>query len=80
MAISQENTPALLAVKSVIFDIGKGVDSAIATAIWTSTFSKELAEHLPSDKLGNLSPIYGSLVAQSSYPLGSSARAAIEQA
>lgn len=80
MAVSQEKTSALLAVGSVIVDIGKGAGSAIATAMWTSMFLKKLAQHLPSDQLGNLSAIYGSLDMESSYPLGSSAQAAIEQA
>uniref|UniRef100_A0A0D2XLJ2 Siderophore iron transporter mirB n=1 Tax=Fusarium oxysporum (strain Fo5176) TaxID=660025 RepID=A0A0D2XLJ2_FUSOF len=44
MAVSQEHTPALLAVESVIVDVGKGAGSAIATAIWTGMFRKKLAE------------------------------------
>jgi hypothetical protein len=80
MAVSQEHTPALLAVESVIVVIGKGAGSAIATAIWTSTFPLKLAEYLPSGELSNLNNIYGSLDVQSSYLLGSLARAAIERA
>jgi MFS family permease len=80
MAVSQEHTPALLAVESVIIDVGKGAGSAIATAIWTGMFRKKLAEYLPASELLNLDDIYGSLDAQSSYPLESAARIAINHA
>ncbi|KAF5265691.1 hypothetical protein FOXYS1_3487 [Fusarium oxysporum] len=80
MAVSQEHTPALLAVESVIVDVGKGAGSAVATAIWTGMFRKKLAEYLPTSELPKLDDIYGSLDIQSSYPLGSAARAAINHA
>ncbi|KAF5686665.1 siderophore iron transporter [Fusarium denticulatum] len=80
MAVSQEHTPALLAVESVIIDVGKGAGSAIATAIWTGMFRKKLAEYLPPSELLNLDDIYGSLDVQSSYPLESAARIAINHA
>ncbi|KAJ4177203.1 hypothetical protein NW755_013988 [Fusarium falciforme] len=80
MAVSQEHTPALLAVESVIIDIGKGAGSAIATAIWTSMFRNKLAEYLPVGELSNLDAIYGSLDIQSSYPSGSAAGLAIDHA
>ncbi|OAL54265.1 MFS transporter [Pyrenochaeta sp. DS3sAY3a] len=79
MAISQEHTPALLAVESVVVDVGKGAGSAIATAIWTSMMPAKLAQYLPSRDLSNLGDIYGSLNVQSSYPLGSLTRTAIER-
>ncbi|CAN9211303.1 unnamed protein product [Alternaria alternata] len=80
MAVSQEHTPALLALESVIVDIGKGAGSAIATAIWTGTFRRKLGEYLPSSEFSNLENIYGSLNVQSAYTLGSPARLAIERA
>ncbi|OTB15875.1 hypothetical protein K445DRAFT_22194 [Daldinia sp. EC12] len=80
MAVSQEHTPALLAVESVIVDVGKGAGSAIATAIWTSMFKGKLAEYLPNSELSSLDDIYGSLNVQSSYPLESTARIAIDHA
>ncbi|KAM0494475.1 hypothetical protein ACHAP8_008618 [Fusarium lateritium] len=80
MAVSQEHTPALLALESVIIDVGKGAGSAIATAIWTSMFKKKLSEYLPTSELGRLNEIYGSLDVQSSYPIGSPAREAINHA
>lgn len=80
MAVSQEHTPALLAVESVIIDVGKGAGGAIATAIWTSTFRNKLAESLPSSELSNLDAIYGSLDVQSSYEIGSPERLGIEHA
>ncbi|KAL6918777.1 hypothetical protein FSST1_002803 [Fusarium sambucinum] len=80
MAVSQEHTPALLALESVIIDVGKGAGSAIATAIWASMFKKKLSEYLPTSELGRLNEIYGSLDVQSSYPIGSPAREAINHA
>ncbi|KAH7224233.1 siderophore iron transporter-like protein mirB [Fusarium oxysporum] len=80
MAVSQEHTPVLLAVESVIVDVGKGAGSAVATAIWTGMFRKKLAEYLHTSELPKLDDIYGSLDIQSSYPLGSAARAAINHA
>lgn len=80
MAVSQEHTPALLALESVVVDVGKGAGSAIATAIWTGTFQRKLAEYLPHSELANVSNIYGSLDVQSAYTLGSPARLAIERA
>ncbi|KAH7006592.1 hypothetical protein EDB82DRAFT_553047 [Fusarium venenatum] len=80
MAVSQEHTPALLALESVIIDVGKGAGSAIATAIWTGMFKNKLAEYLPTSELRRLNDIYGSLDVQSSYPIGSPARNAINHA
>ncbi|CAG9996128.1 unnamed protein product [Clonostachys byssicola] len=80
MAVSQEHTPALLALESIIIDVGKGAGSAIATAIWTGMFKNKLAEYLPDSELVNLDDIYGSLDAQSSYPVGSAGRDAINHA
>ncbi|CEI63640.1 hypothetical protein FVEN_g6768 [Fusarium venenatum] len=80
MAVSQEHTPALLALESVIIDVGKGAGSAIATAIWTGMFKNKLAEYLPTSELRRLNDIYGSLDAQSSFPIGSPARNAINHA
>lgn len=80
MAVSQEHTPALLAVDSVIIDVGKGAGGAIATAIWTSTFRNKLVEYVPRSELPNVDAIYGSLDVQSSYEIGSPTRLGIENA
>ena len=77
MVISQEHTPALLAFESIIVDIGKGVGSAIATAIWTGMFKRKLIQYLPATELIHVGEIYGSLDIQSSYISGSAARQAI---
>ena len=80
MSVSQEHTLALLAVESVIIDIGKGAGSAIGTAIWTLVFKTKLMQYLPSTESANLDKIYGSLTVQSSYASGSEARLAINHA
>ncbi|KAH6644892.1 hypothetical protein C7974DRAFT_440557 [Boeremia exigua] len=80
MVVAQGHTPALLAVESVILDVGKSAGSAIGTAIWTDMFPKKLANYLPSSDISRLNDIHGSINVQSSYPVGSLARNAIEHA
>ena len=80
MAVSQEHTPALLALESVIIDVGKGAGSAVGTAIWTGTFRDNLAKYLPASELPNLDNIYGSLDVQSSYAQGTPERLAVDHA
>ncbi|KAF2020888.1 MFS general substrate transporter [Aaosphaeria arxii CBS 175.79] len=80
MAVSQKHTAALLAVESVVVDIGKSAGSAIATAIWTAMFRQKLSVYLPIDEQDMVDKIYGSLDVQASYRPGSVARDAINHA
>ncbi|KAL0934566.1 siderophore iron transporter [Colletotrichum truncatum] len=79
MAVSQAHFPALPSLESLIVDMGKGAGSAIATAIWTSLFRQKLAKNLPVSEMKHLAEIYGDLNKQSSYPIGSEARTAINR-
>lgn len=78
MAVSkQQNFPALLAVESTIISIGSAIGSTIAGAMWTGIFPAKLMANLPADAIKDLQDIYGSIDVQSSYPIGSPTRDAI---
>lgn len=80
MAVSkQQDFPALLAVESMIISVGSAIGSTIAGAIWTGVFPKRLAVNLPASAQDKLTSIYGSIEVQSSYPVGSPTRIAIDQ-
>lgn len=80
MAVSkQQDFPALLAVESAIIYVGSSIGQTIAGAIWTGVFPKKLMKYLPADAMPNFTKIYGDLTTQSSYPVGSPARDAINQ-
>lgn len=78
MAVSkQRDFPALLAVESMIISIGGAIGSTIAGAMWTGIFPAMLARNLPASAQSSLTEIYGSLVVQSSYDVGTPTRDAI---
>ena len=78
MAVSkQQDYPALLATESMIISIGSAIGSTIAGAIWTGVFPARLMANLPADAINDFKTIYGDLTAQSSYPMGSPTRDAI---
>ncbi|KAJ4376340.1 hypothetical protein N0V83_001623 [Neocucurbitaria cava] len=78
MAVSkQRDFPALLAVESMVIAIGSAIGSTIAGAIWTGVFPARLLANLPADALENIASIYGDIDVQSSYPIGSPTRDAI---
>lgn len=73
----QQDYPALLATESMIILIGSAIGSTIAGAIWTGVFPARLMANLPADAMDNFANIYGDLDVQSSYPIGSPTRDAI---
>lgn len=78
MAISsQQNVPAVLAIEGMVISIASSVGSAIAAAMWTGIFPKKLMENLPASAQKDFTEIYGSLVVQSSYAVGTPERDAI---
>ena len=80
MAVSsQQDIPAVLAVESMIVSVGGSIGSTIAAAIWTGVFPKKLAKYLPPSAQADLASIYGDLTVQSSYPVGSPTRNAIDR-
>ncbi|KAH8816987.1 siderophore iron transporter-like protein mirB [Xylogone sp. PMI_703] len=81
MAVSShQHIPAVLAMESMLASVGGSIGSTIATAMWTGIFPKKLAKFLPPESQADLLTIYGDLTVQSSYPLGSPTRDAIDHA
>jgi MFS family permease len=77
---SQAMIPALLSMESMIASVGEAIGSTIAEALWSGVFPEKLAKYLPASAQGNLKEIYGSITVQSSYPVGSPTRTAIDHA
>ena len=78
MAVSsQQNVPAVLAIEGMVISIASSVGSAIAAAMWTGIFPDKLRQNLPARAQGQFAAIYGSLVVQSSYAVGTPERDAI---
>lgn len=73
----QRDYPALLAVEATIISIGSAIGQTIAGAMWTGIFPQKLAQNLPASAMDNFALIYGDIITQSSYPVGSPTRDAI---
>ncbi|KAF2791558.1 MFS general substrate transporter [Melanomma pulvis-pyrius CBS 109.77] len=69
-----------LAVLSMFSNIGNAIGFTISAAIWQDILPKKLALYLPAEDLPNLAIIYGDIVTQLSYPVGSPTRLAIQHA
>jgi len=81
MAVSkQQDFPALLAVEAMIINVGSAIGSTIASAMWQGIFPVRLQRYLPASAQADFASIYGDLVVQSSYPVGSATREAIVRA
>lgn len=79
-AVDHQHIAAVLALLNVVGTVGDAMGATISGAIWTNTFPDALARYLPASELGNLTTIYEDLSTQLSYPVGSAARLAIQQA
>lgn len=78
MAVSaHQNIPAVLAVEGLIASVAGSVGSAVAGAMWQNIFPKQLAKNLPASAQPDLNTIYEDIDTQSSYPIGSPTRDAI---
>ena len=79
-AASHRHIAVVLAVLGLFGNIGGAIGLTIAAAIWQGIFPTKLAEYLPASELPNLLTIYEDLTTQISYPVGSPARIAIQEA
>lgn len=79
-AVSQQHVAVILATLSMFTNIGGSIGQAIAAAMWTGIFPKRLMRYLPAEEQANFTTIYGSLVVQTSYAVGTPTRDAINQA
>ncbi|CZR55882.1 probable siderophore iron transporter mirB [Phialocephala subalpina] len=80
LASDHQHVAAVLALLYVVGNVGGAIGNTISGAIWTNKFPQALARYLPEDVLPDLDDIYGDLSTQLSYPVGSEARLAIQQA
>ncbi|CAK7564290.1 MAG: hypothetical protein SEPTF4163_002179 [Sporothrix epigloea] len=69
-----------LALENMFANIGGGIGSSIASAIWTGVFPTRLAHYLPDLSALDRQLIYGDLSVQLSYEPGSPIRLGIEAA
>lgn len=79
-AVNHQHVAAALALLNVVGTIGDSADLTISTSIWTNTYKRALTWYLPESAMSNLDMIYEDLPAQTSYPLGSATRLAIQRA
>jgi hypothetical protein len=79
-AVDHQHVAAVLALLFVCGTIGGAIGNTISGAIWTNTFKPALEMYLPESALPNVTSIYGDLVVQLSYPVGSPERLAIQEA
>ncbi|OQD88093.1 hypothetical protein PENANT_c004G07460 [Penicillium antarcticum] len=79
-ASTHEEYAAMLALLSTFGNIGGAVGSSVSGAIWTNTLPGKLRELLPAELKDQWSTIYEDLEVQLSYPVGSPARIAIQNA
>ncbi|KAE8144556.1 hypothetical protein BDV25DRAFT_145497 [Aspergillus avenaceus] len=79
-AVDHQHVAAALALLNVVGTIGDSAGLTICTAIWTNTYEKALVRYLPVSALNNLENIYEDITVQTSYPIGSATRLAIQKA
>ncbi|KAI1506387.1 major facilitator superfamily domain-containing protein [Biscogniauxia marginata] len=79
-AAAHQHVAVVLAIEGMFSSVGGAIGSTIAAAIWTGVFPVKLAEYLPAESQGDLASIYGDIVVQLSYPVGTPTRTAIMNA
>ena len=75
-AAPQENVAGMLALIGLFSSVGGAIGQAISGAIYTKKFPQTLDQYLPGNATLNAG-LYGSLVTQLSYPIGSPERTAV---
>ena len=78
--VAHENVASALALQYLSSAVGGAVGLSISGAIWTNTLPEKLEEYLPANLKDQALTIYGDIVTQLSYPVGSPARDAIVHA
>ncbi|CAK7243289.1 MAG: hypothetical protein STHCBS139747_004806 [Sporothrix thermara] len=78
--VSHQEIAVVLAIYSMFGSIGASIGETIAGALWTNDLPKALYNELPEGSKNLTASIYGSLVVQLSYPVGSPIRTAINDA
>ena len=78
--VAHENVAAALALQYLSSAVGGAIGQSVSGAIWTNTLPTKLEEYLPVGLKNQALTIYGDLVTQLSFPIGSPARDAIIRA
>ncbi|KAJ5925244.1 hypothetical protein N7454_007883 [Penicillium verhagenii] len=78
-AVSQDDMAAVTALFTTAVGVGSAVGGAVAGGVWTAILPQKLAEYLPSDALGQLAEIEGSIEVAMEYAWGSPTRDAINK-
>lgn len=76
-SVSHQELAVATAIFSMFGSIGAAIGMAIAGSLWTNTLPAQLYNRLPADAKDLAAEIYGSIVVQQSYPMGSPIRDAI---
>lgn len=79
-AVDHQHIASALAVLFVSGTIGSAVGGTVSGAIWTNTFGDALVRYVPESIQADVPLIFGNLVQQLSYPVGSPERLGIQQA
>ncbi|KAI1182311.1 siderophore iron transporter mirB [Nemania serpens] len=79
-AAAHQEVAVVLAIEGMFSSVGGGIGSTVAGAVWTGVFPQKLMEYLPEESKANFTSIYGDLVTQISYPVGSPTHNAIVRA
>lgn len=79
-AVDHQHVATVLALLNVVGTIGNSAGLTISTSIWQNTFYPALVRYLPESAMDNLDMIYEDLGTQTSYPVGSAVRTAIQEA
>jgi len=79
-ASDHQHIAAVLALLSVVGNVGGAVGNTVSGAIWTNTFGPALERYLPASAQGELENIYNDLSVQLSYEVGTPTRRGIQDA
>lgn len=79
-AVPHNEVAAVLALEAMFTSIGGAIGQSISGAIWTNMMPQKMLEYLPEAEKANAALIYGSIVTQLTYPVGSPVRDAIVRA
>jgi hypothetical protein len=76
-SVSHQEIAVAIAIFYLFGGIGASVGFAIAGGIWVNVLPNQLIKHLPDDAKDQWADIYGSLVIQQEWPVGTPIRDAI---
>ncbi|KAH9843364.1 MFS general substrate transporter [Teratosphaeria destructans] len=79
-AVSHQHIAVAIATLGFFGNMGGAIGLTVVAAIWQNSFFTSLTKYLPAEEIPNIETIYGDLATQLSYPVGSVARTAIQQA